>query len=320
MERVPAIAEPKHVPAPARYVSTMHGEPTQVDVYTRIPDAMIRTIRMAQMELVVMRCGTVSISRQATQAVPRARRFSTFILQVAGRSAFRHYGHSIELEAGDFTFCDNSAQYELALEGVNEVIMFRVPNGRVNEVLPSANYLCGLRLRRDEGFASTAAAMAIDLARKDFDQIPPALGERAGRLLLDMLSTSFCSLTPQSKDVSAIMASHFWKVKLFIEDNLRDPQLSPSMVARGMHLSDRYLRLIFSSSEESPAAYIMRRRLEECAAQLRDPRWRSHSITDIAFSWGFNSAPHFTRSFRSRFLCSPRDYRQDGIRQLPSVH
>ncbi len=76
-----------------------------------------------------------------------------------------------------------------------------------------------------------------------------------------------------------------------------------------MNLSDRYLRMIFAVSDEAPSAYILRRRLEECAAQLRDPQWRHHSITNIAFGWGFNSAPHFARSFRNQFGCSATDYR-----------
>ncbi len=57
------------------------------------------------------------------------------------------------------------------------------------------------------------------------------------------------------------------------------------------------------------STYILRRRLEECARQLADPRWRGHSISDIAFGWGFNSAPHFSRSFRELYGTSPRDYR-----------
>ncbi len=49
---------------------------------------------------------------------------------------------------------------------------------------------------------------------------------------------------------------------------------------------------------------------------LGDPRWRGHSITEIAFGWGFNSAPHFTRSFREHFHISPRDYRQQQLERL----
>ncbi len=46
---------------------------------------------------------------------------------------------------------------------------------------------------------------------------------------------------------------------------------------------------------------------------MSDPQWRGHSIAEIAFGWGFNSAPHFTRSFRDRYGLSPRHYR---VRQV----
>jgi AraC family transcriptional activator of tynA and feaB len=109
------------------------------------------------------------------------------------------------------------------------------------------------------------------------------------------------------------MSARFSKMKLFIEEHLRDPALRPAFVARRMGVSDRYLRMIFAVGDESASSYILRRRLEECAAQLRDPRWQHHSITSIAFGWGFNSAPHFARSFRAQFCCSPSDYRHQKL-------
>ncbi len=68
--------------------------------------------------------------------------------------------------------------------------------------------------------------------------------------------------------------------------------------------------MIFASGNETVSAYILRRRLEECARQMADPTWNGHSITEIAFAWGFNSAPHFTRSFRDRYGVAPREYRR----------
>jgi AraC family transcriptional activator of tynA and feaB len=62
----------------------------------------------------------------------------------------------------------------------------------------------------------------------------------------------------------------------------------------------------------------------ECPRQLADQRWRGHSISDIAFGWGFNSAPHFSRSFRERYGASPREYRlrhtdEQGSRQPVTI-
>jgi AraC-like DNA-binding protein len=305
--------ESRHVIAPTLYSATIHGEKTHIEIYTRIPDSTLRSITMGPMEMIVMRCGTVAIRRNAEELHGRSPRMSTFILQVEGHSAFKHYGNQIVLEEGDFTLCDNNTQYELRLDGTSEIIMFRVPTSMLKESIPTPDFLCGRRLARTESLASTAAAMARDLAAKDDRKLGPETRERAGRHLLDVLASSYVAMLDDRMTASAIMSGRFWKVKLFIEEHLRNPDLSPSLIARKLQLSDRYLRMIFAVSDESPSAYILRRRLEECARQLRDPRWRSNSITDIAFSWGFNSAPHFARSFRARFGSSPRDYRQKHI-------
>lgn len=310
MRQAAELVDSRYAVAPTIYTSNMHGERTHIEVYTRVPDATLRKIEMGPMEMILMRCGSVSIRRNAEEITGRSKRMSTFILQVQGHSAFKHYGNQIMLDEGDITLCDNNTQYELRLDGANELIMFRVPMNMVKETIPSPDSLCGRRLASHEGLASTAAAMAIDLARKDDLSLSSETRERAGRHLLDVLASSYAAMMDERVSASAIMSGRFWKVKLFIEENLRDPELSPSLIARKLQLSDRYLRMIFAVSDESPSAYILRRRLEECARQLRDPRWRSHSITDIAFSWGFNSAPHFARSFRARFENSPRDYRQ----------
>jgi AraC-like DNA-binding protein len=67
--------------------------------------------------------------------------------------------------------------------------------------------------------------------------------------------------------------------------------------------------MIFAREGECISSYVLRRRLEETARQLVDPRWRGRSICEIAFTWGFNSAPHFSRSFREQFGMPPREYR-----------
>jgi len=310
-----ALASTKRRPGAAAtlYTSLLHGERTQIEVFSRIPDSAYRTLKMGEMELIGMRCGTISIRREVADIRARPNRMLTFILQVRGRSAFRHYGNQIELEEGDFTLCNNSTYYDLCLNETNEVILFRVPTAMVQHRIPSPDLLCGRRLARGEGLASTAAAMARDLVAKDSSRLSPDISERAGRHLLDVLASSYLPLLDEGNAGSAVMSGRFWKVKLCIEEHLRNPELSPSFIARHMGLSDRYLRMIFALSGESPSAYILRRRLEECAAQLRDPRWQNHSITNIAFSWGFNSAPHFARSFRAKFLLSPREYRQQNL-------
>jgi AraC-like DNA-binding protein len=313
MLQVPDFPERRVGAMPATYTSTMHGERTQVEVFTRVPNHQFRAFEMGRMGLIALRCGSVSIRREAADIRTRPNGMSTFIHQVHGRSAFSHYGNQITLEEGDFTLCNNSTQYDLRLDGPAELIMFRVPTPVVHETIPLSDFLCGRRLARDESLAPVASAMARTLVASDPDRLDPEQSARAARHLLDVLASAYMSAVDDRNAASAVMAARFWKVKLFIEEHLRDPELKPCFIARRMGLSDRYLRMIFAVSDEAPSAYILRRRLEECAAQLRDPRWRPHSITNIAFGWGFNSAPHFARSFRHQFGCSASDYRGQAL-------
>ena len=40
-----------------------------------------------------------------------------------------------------------------------------------------------------------------------------------------------------------------------------------------------------------------------------DPALRHRTIGDLAFSWGFVDASHFSRAFKARFGVGPTDYR-----------
>ncbi len=51
--------------------------------------------------------------------------------------------------------------------------------------------------------------------------------------------------------------------------------------------------------------HIWRRRLEQCAKDLCDPRRAGERIAEIAFRWGFGDASHFSRAFRQQFGCAP---------------
>ena len=43
---------------------------------------------------------------------------------------------------------------------------------------------------------------------------------------------------------------------------------------------------------------------------LLEPRLAGRPVAEIAYGRGFNDAAHFSRAFRERFGCSPREWRQ----------
>ena len=232
-----------------------------------------------------------------------------FVLMTDGEASARHYGHASALAAGDFLLIDGAAPLEFAFDEAGEALVLRVPARVLRNHLPSPDQFCGVPLRANEGIAQDVA----DLVRCIFGQLEDGLSAqfhgRIARNLLDTLGTAFAMALEGSLTGSPLLCSRNARVRLRIERDLRDPALSPARIAARLRMSPRYLRAIFAASNETVSAYILRRRLEECARELADPERRRASITEIAFGWGFNSAPHFTRTFRERFGMSPRQYR-----------
>ena len=99
------------------------------------------------------------------------------------------------------------------------------------------------------------------------------------------------------------------RIKAYIERNLRDPGLSIDQIADAFQCSKRNLHKAFSHDGATISDHIWRLRLERCRNDLLSPSCAWKSITEIAFSWGFNSSTHFSKAFKEAFGMPPRLYR-----------
>ncbi|MEJ1962057.1 MAG: helix-turn-helix domain-containing protein [Gammaproteobacteria bacterium] len=276
-------------------------------------DAELRLGDLGPIRVARMKCGRSSIDRTSRHIGHASGRTYSFILQTHGAGVFAHYGHEAVLREGDATLCDSGAPHSYRVAESSEVVMLRVPANILKEHLPSPECFCGRHLAAAEGLTNTVAALTLSLCAQLETGLSIDFQNRVARHLLDMIGTSYAMAFDSLITSSSIVSGRHAKVKLYIEQHLRDPELNPCSIADSLKLSSRYLRMIFATTSETVSAYILRRRLEECARQMSDPSWRGHSITEVAFAWGFNSAPHFTRSFRERYGLSPRHFRRQRL-------
>jgi len=272
--------------------------------------AELRLSRLGPISFARMTADRTSIARTSRHIGRTSGRLYSFMLQSHGSGVFAHCGHEAILHEGDFTLCDSAAPHSYLLDDASEVVMLRVPADVLRTYLPSPEQYCGRRLSATEGLTGAAAAMVASLCQQAERGFDPDYCNRVAGHVLDVMATSYAMGFDRLATGSAVVSGRHMRVKRYIEENLRDPTLSPCGIAAGLKMSSRYLRMIFSISNETISAYILRRRLEECAKQIRDPAWRGHTITEIAFAWGFNSAAHFARSFRERYGIAPRDFRR----------
>jgi AraC-like DNA-binding protein len=56
-----------------------------------------------------------------------------------------------------------------------------------------------------------------------------------------------------------------------------------------------------------------KRRLTRCHRDVTDPAMRCRPLGEIAFAAGFNDLSHFSRAYRARYGCTPRDARRHTL-------
>lgn len=273
-------------------------------------DAELRIGQLGPVKLARLSLNRCSVERKQSHIAPNSPRLFNFLLQAEGASTFYHNGRESELETGDFVLCDTGLPHYFLTDAHSVTVMVRVPAEILRSYLPTPEQFCGRRLGRAMGVTGAAAAMARELSSGFGGEMGSGSEDRVARYLLEMISMSYTMGVETVEEGSAIAWRRRKDVIQYIEDNLRDPDLSPSTISTGLKISPRYLRTVFAPGGEKMSAYILRRRLEECARQMANPAWAAHTLTEIAFSWGFNSAAHFTRTFHEKYGMPPREYRR----------
>ncbi len=273
-------------------------------------DAELRIGQFGPVKLARLSLDRCSVERKHIHIARNSPRLFNFLLQAEGASTFCHNGRESQLEAGDFVLCDTGLPHYFLTDNHSVTVMVRVPGEVLRTYLPTPEQFCGRRLGRATGVTSAAAAMVRELSSGIGGDIDGGYEDRVARYLLEMIAMSYTIGVETVEEASAIAWQRRKDVIQFIEDNLRDPELSPASISAGLRISPRYLRTVFAPGGEKMSAYILRRRLEECARQMANPSWGVHTLTEIAFSWGFNSAAHFTRTFHEKYGMPPREYRR----------
>jgi len=96
----------------------------------------------------------------------------------------------------------------------------------------------------------------------------------------------------------------------YVQRNVANADLTPNMAAQGLSISVRYLHKVVAASGETFNSYVTGVRLDWVAATLRSENSGGQAIAELALNIGFRDLTTFNRTFRRRFGCSPRQYRQ----------
>ena len=129
--------------------------------------------------------------------------------------------------------------------------------------------------------------------------------------LLDLIVLTMVAAAPQTSAAeSAARAAHRGRALQYIRTHLGDRGLSPARVAEACGVSLAYLHEIFRGADASVEETIFAERLDRARDWLC--AFPDRQITLVAFQLGFADPAHFSRAFRRRFGCAPREWRKQA--------
>ena len=180
------------------------------------------------------------------------------------------------------------------------------PKGELAGLIPGLDDLCTRSVPATRGAAAILGQMlkaswqeATALSAAEARALPPAFAP--------LIEATFGEKAP-----AQINDEQLTRLLAEIDAELRDPSLGPCLLAERLGISVSYVHALARRSGQSVMSTIMARRLDACRDALRDPAWARRSITDVAFSWGFQDASHFSRRFHQRFGLTPSAWRSAG--------
>jgi AraC-like DNA-binding protein len=240
-------------------------------------------------------------------------------IQTRGRGKIVQDGRVAELSPGDFALYDSTRPYELIFDEPFQQHVLQLPGPVLRGRLRDTEKLTARKVCGDRGAGHLMIGM-IDALAAEIDTLEAGSVAAIAESVENILVAGLCSL-PGAADpaVSQLTALHRDQIKAFALQHLRDPRLSVNAIAAHLRLSPSTIYRAFASEPISLSAWIWNRRLDGAKRDICDPALADRTITEIAFSWGFNDAAHFSRIFRARFGCSPRELRASVSTPKPGL-
>ncbi|MEZ5702714.1 MAG: helix-turn-helix domain-containing protein [Burkholderiaceae bacterium] len=273
------------------------------------------------------RIGALDLTRLSSSA-PRVRRtlskihqgnedFCLVQLQQAGRGVVFQDDRIAMVEPGDFVMYDCTRPYELIFnEPRHDVVVVRLPRALMESHVGNLRDLTATTVKGG-GAAGNLLLSMVDSLQQDIDRLHPASAMGVSEAITNIIAAGLRSLPgANARKTSSLSAYHIARIKAYVIENLRDPSLSVNSIAQAMKVTPDHLSRLFRGEPMPLSRLIWQQRLDACRRDLSDPRCVTRSVSEIAYSWGFNDATHFSRCFKTQFGCSAREWRNQLAQEL----
>lgn len=229
-------------------------------------------------------------------------------LPCASSVRFRQMGREARCEPGGFIIERGDEPYRFSYEQANDLCVLKVGRKALAERTRNPDRFCAQTFNATTGTAGLFAAM-VGHAQAQSDRLSAGSNETIGRQLLELLGLALDEGTDASdSSISAVRAAHLVRIERFIRLNLKNPDLSPDLIAGGCGISKRYLHDLFKDQNGTVNQYVRDQRL--IAARDRLHAGPDLSIAEVSYRFCFADQAQFSRLFKARFGMTPSEFKR----------
>ena len=232
-------------------------------------------------------------------------------LELAGRCRMLQGDRDISITRGQVGIIDSDRQLTLLHDRGPSlgVVSFWVPSRALRDRLPPGFDFEAERVS-DDPFVGHLIVETARSLNAGVLRMPVVDADRLFGVLLDLVALSLSRRSRVQTTEAASFSDATWlALQRAIHDQLRKQGLTVAAIAARVGISERYVHKLFGRSGTTFSEYVIERRLDGAAADLKNPALVAQDISTIAFDWGFSDLSHFTRRFKQRYGCRPRDWR-----------
>lgn len=269
----------------------------------------IASDRLATLELSCVTATAQRVHRTPARIARTGEDYLLVSIQAQGEGKVIQHGRTAQLQPGDFALYDSTCPYELRFDGPFRQYVLMIPGPLLRTALNDTHRLTATTVSGQRGAGHLMIGMISTLAA-DMPTLAPESSAAVADSITNILVAGLSGLpAARPVPVSQLAALHREQIKACVRARLSEPALTIASIAAQLRLSPSTLHRAWAGEPCSLGDWIWNQRLDAAQRELVSPAHAKRSVSEIAFAWGFSDAAHFSRAFRARFGCSPRELR-----------
>lgn len=244
---------------------------------------------------------------------PSANDTYKLVLQLEGRADILQKDGSAHLQRGDWCLYDPRVPYSILNHERTSLLVVQIPRTLLKSFKVPGLHDCQAHSSSVVGLHAVLGSFLQSLSEQ-LVTLNDGVGQPLSETVVGLLASTLAAYQEDDAGHAALPALLKARVKQYVQSHLGESDLTIERIAQDMRCSKRYLHRVFEDEACSLDRYIWQARLERCQAALQSPGALRKSVSEVAYTWGFNSSAHFCRLFKSQYGLSPTDFRRQAAK------